>query len=350
MKTNSRLVAVADVPALFGRSGPTTDAAQLDLPLWPRGTLAEALLAFKSMKLRMGDIEASTLRDYDEFDRWLTHNLGTSCALSAINFDRLERLYHLSRGKLRGVTILKRYKHLIAAMRYAAERRVIGRDDVPAIPPIPNDSRPGERVLDLMEFRQLRLALEGRYRDFGDVVYWTGLHSKDVWSLKSSHFEPDFEWKDETGAVIWKGRYLRTNSKNRKVASCAPVWLPMEPELREASREMIAKVSTQDGLLIGRISRVLHKWFDVACERCGIQRVQPDRDLRRSFASMLAARGYSSQYIQFAQGHAGKPIYESGRFVGTARPTVDDRHYVRVTTDFLICELKQRLARIGLQK
>lgn len=80
-----------------------------------------------------------------------------------------------------------------------------------------------------------------------------------------------------------------------------------------------------------------------------MDRVQPDRDLRRSFSSMLAARGYSDQYIQFAQGHAGKPRFDRGKFMGSSRPTVDDRHYVRLTTDFLVGELKLRLARMQLQ-
>jgi len=347
----ARYAAFVDpAPQLFGRTGPPRDSAQLDLPLWPRGTLGEALLAFKAMKLRMAGIEASTLRDYEEYFNWITGYFGAACQLRDITFERLERVYHLAHQHLRGVTILKRFKHFLAAARYAADRRVIARDEVPALPPIPNDGRPGERALELNEFRQLRLALDGKFRSFADIVFWCGLHSKDVWSLKYSDLDPDFEWKDESGATIWRGRYLRRNHKTGKSPAGKPAWLPMEPEFREAAQGMLAEGWSSECLVVGRLSRVLHKWFDVAADRCGIPRVQPDRDLRRSFASMLAARGYSERYIQFAQGHAGRPRFEGGVFAGSFPPTVDDRHYVRLTDDFLIAELQLRRARMEAQK
>lgn len=334
-----------EVRPLFGRESPPREPAQLELPLWPRGTMAEALLAYRSMKLRMADIEPVTLRDYDEYFRWLTEHLGVGCALKDITFERLERLYHLARAKLMGVTIKKRFKHLIAAMRYAADRRVISRDDVPNLPPIPNDGRPGERALELSEYKQLRLALDGRFRTFCDVVFWTGMHSKDVWRLKFSDFDPDFEWKDEAGAVIWRGRYMRYNSKNQNTPAGKPAWFPMQPEFREICQAFTPHPMERELLLVGRLGRVLKKWFDVAADRCGMEHVQPDRDLRRSFATMLAARGFSSQYVQFAQGHAGAPQFNDGIYSKSSRPTIDDRHYVRLTTDFLIGELKRYVAR-----
>jgi len=88
----------------------------------------------------------------------------------------------------------------------------------------------------------------------------------------------------------------------------------------------------------------LAKAFARACDRCELARVSPTRDMRRSFASMLAARGYSDEYIRLAQGHEGSPVFlAGGRFVGVRRPSIDTRHYLRATAEMMIGQLKKRV-------
>lgn len=346
MHAPSTRAEAAEARPLFGRTAPSREPAQMDLPLYPRGTLAEALCAYKAMKTRMEDISESTRNDYDEYFGWFVKQLGLGCSLRSVTFETLERLYHKSRPALMGITIKKRYKHLVAAMKYAADRRIIHRDDVPNLPPIPNDGHPGERALELAEYKQLRLALDGRFRIFCDLVFWTGMHAKDIWRLKYSDLDPDFEWKDENGVAIWHGRYMRYNTKGRRTTvSTTPAWFPMQPEFREIAKDIVRDDWGRELLIVGRIGRVIKDWFDAAADRCGIEKVKPEKDLRRSFASMLNARGFSDSFIQFSQGHAGKPQFHNGIYTKSSQPTIDDRHYVRLTNDFLIGELKRHLSR-----
>ena len=75
------------------------------------------------------------------------------------------------------VTLKKRLTFLRAAMKYAAGRRIITRDEVLPELKIKDDGKRGKRVLQMNEFLQLRLALCGGFRRFAEVGQLTGFHT-----------------------------------------------------------------------------------------------------------------------------------------------------------------------------
>jgi hypothetical protein len=319
---------------------------QMELQFWPRGTLKEALSAYKRMKAP--HLAEETLRDYGEKENWLLGVFGESCPIDSIGLEELESALAkegpMGRGMM-GVTIKKRFWHLRAAIKYAAGRKIIKRDEVPDLPFIKNDGRPGQRALGVAEFNRLRLAMCGRFRTYADLAMWTGHHSTDIWTFARWMLDPLYEWKDDDGNVIARGRFWR---RNHKYPSCKPCWIPMEEELQKAATEILAEPGSTESLILGRVWG-LSKAFNSASDRCEMPRVCPSRDLRRSFASMLAARGYTESYIRIAQGHAGSPEFAiDGTFIGARRPTVDTRHYIRPTNEMMVNAIKGRPARAEL--
>jgi integrase len=215
------------------------------------------------------------------------------------------------------------------------------------MPFIPNDSRPGDRVLGLAEFTPFRDALAGGAQDFADLSFWTGHRAADVHTMERWHLDCDHEWKDPEGRVVALGRFWRRSSKTkmhegRPVA--APAWILMEPEARAVAQRLLARPGSRDSLLVGRVWG-LSKSFAAACDRCGIPRISPSRDLRRSYASMLAARGYDRLYIQMALGHAGAMEYNMlGEFVRVRFATVADRSYIRTSPEMMVRQALLRRA------
>jgi hypothetical protein len=312
-------------------------ARQLELPFWPRGTLKEALTSYLN---QLEDIAEATLRDYNTRINWLLSVFGETTPLTEITLDRLQDVLRAYGPRGRGlmtITIKKRFGFLRAAMKYAADRRVIRRDDVAALPRMKDDGQRGQRVLPLAEYRILRLALVGKFRTFADLAFWTGFHSLDIQTMTRGMLEPDYVWRDEQAAEIWRGRYLRKNHKNKH---CEPAWFPMEPEFREIAIDLLKEPGAPDAPLLGHVW-CLAKSFAAACDRAGIERAKPNQDLRRSFASMLASRGYSLEYIRQAQGHEGAPQFDdAATFQGAKKPTMDTRHYIRLTNDLVVNELR----------
>jgi integrase len=313
----------------------------LELPFWPRGTLKEALSAYLA---QLDHIAEDTLEDYTTRSNWLLEVFGEHMSLADITIDRMQEVLRAEGPRGRGlmnVTIKKRFTFLIAAMKYAAARKVCQRGDVPDMPRMTDDGQRGQRVLPLSEYRELRLALPERFRQFADLSYWTGFHALDVQIMTRGMLNPDYVWTDADGKEIRRGRYLRKNHKNKH---CEPAWLPMEPEFREVAIEMLREPGSPDAPLLGHVWS-LSKAFTAACDRAGIARVKPSQDLRRSFASMLASRGYSMEYIRQAQGHEGAAQFDdAGTFRGAAKPTMDTRHYLRLTDDLIANELKNAVA------
>lgn len=317
---------------------------QLELPLWPRGSLLAELLAFRQMRAPF--LAKDTLRDYREKEQWLCEVFGPLTPLASIGFADLERVAQregpLGAGRVMFITMRKRFFHLIATCRYAANRKVIAPGDVPAMPILPNDSRPGERVVELKEYLQFRLALAGRFRDFADVAMGTGHRSTDIYTMTRWMLDPTYEWKDEQGEVVRLGRFWRRSNKtkgNRVREVCPPTWFPMEEWFRPIAQHLLAaNPGSPDSLIVGRVSCA--KAFASACDRCQLERISPSRDMRRSYASLLLALGYGQQYIRLATGHAGSPQFSAdGRFLGTKTPTVTERHYMRVTNAFVLDEI-----------
>jgi integrase len=272
----------------------------------------------------IGEIADDTVSDYQTRKAWLCLALGESTQLSSITLETLERAASAWGPNGRGLmwtTIKKRFTFLLAAMKYAAARRICRRDDVPDMPRLPDDSNRGKRVVTIAEFRELRLALPDRFRYFSDSSFWFGFHTRDVQRMTRSWIDPEYTWRDSDGVELWRGRYLRFNHKNKH---CEENWFPMESEARESFQALLRSPGSPDGLVVGHLW-CLSKTFTAACDRCGIARVKPNQDLRRSFASMLAARGWSHEYIRQAQGHEGAPQFDdAGTFQGARKPTSSD--------------------------
>jgi integrase len=321
---------------------------QLELGFWTRGTLKEALDSH--LRRLIGEIADDTVSDYQTRKAWLCQSLGESTKLDSITLETLERVasaWGPNGHGLMWTTIKKRFTFLLAAMKYAAARKIIRRDDVPDMPRLPDDSNRGKRVVTIAEFRELRMALPERFRAFSDGSFWYGFHTRDVQRMTRSWIDPDYVWRGDDGVELWRGRYLRFNHKNKH---CEENWFPMEPEARESAQATLRSPGSPDGLIVGHLW-CLSKTFTAACDRCGIARVKPNQDLRRSFASMLAARGWSHEYIRQAQGHEGAPQFDdAGTFQGARKPTMDTRHYLAYNRDLIVNELKQRRARMANEK
>lgn len=331
---------------VFGRDRGLT-ALQLELHFWPRGTLKEALDAH--LQRLIGEIADDTVIDYQTRKAWLLMVFGESTPIETITLETLEhaaRTYGPRGEGLMYATAKKRFTFLLAALKYAADRRVpcagggvYRRADVPSMPRLPDDGNRGKRVVTLAEFRELALALPERFRVFAHASYWFGFHTRDVQEMTRRWLDPDYIWRDEDGSELWHGRYLRRNHKNKR---CQENWFPMEPEAREWAKSVLRSPGAPDGLVVGHLW-CLSKTFTAASDRCGIARVKPNQDLRRSFASMLASRGYSLEYIRQAQGHEGAPQFDdAATFQGALKPTMDTRHYLAYNLDLIRSELRRR--------
>jgi integrase len=160
-------------------------------------------------------------------------------------------------------------------------------------------------------------------------------------------------WRDDGGEEIGVGRYWRRNHKNKH---CEPCWFPMEPEFRTIVLRWISAnpVWRDCSAITGKIWG-LSKAMENAAERAGLHRLPANLGLRRSFATMLASRGYAHEYIRQAMGHEGQVLVSphfkhasapggdsrSG-IVAVARPTILDRHYMRASPDMFRRSLKGR--------
>jgi len=334
------------VVGAFGRDRGLS-ARQLDLCLWPRGTVQEVLSAyFRSLPSTLSE---HSIADYRTREGWLMRVLGPATDVPEITVETLARLARIhgpdgNPGEGDGlmyVTITKRLEYLRAACEYAAARKVLRRDDVPVVPSLPDDGRRLQRALTLGEFRKLELALPDRFRRFAVLGYYTGQHSQDLFTMTHGMLDPDFTWLDDDGSELWRGRFWR---RNHKVPDCEPMWLPMERCLRDAAKEWRRKPVAADALIVGRLW-ALKKNFDHACDAAGIERATPNRDMRRSFASMLLARGYSAEYARQALGHLGPvQVDDEGHYAGAAKSTIGTQHYFRMTEDLIRRELRRRRA------
>jgi hypothetical protein len=183
---------------------------QLELGFWPRGTLKEALDAH--LRRLIGEIADDTVTDYQTRISWLLQAFGESTKLTAISLETLEavaRAWGPPGYGLMWTTVKKRFTFLLAALKYAAARKVecdgqrYRRDDVPDMPRLPNDSNRGKRVVTVAEFRELRLALPERFRLFADAAFWYGFHSRDIQRMTRRWIDPDYIWRDEDGTELW---------------------------------------------------------------------------------------------------------------------------------------------------
>jgi len=297
---------------------------QLELSLWPPTSIRSVVDAYVAR--RCEDLAPGTLDDYRERAAWLYRELGEATPVETVTYARLERLVDSCRGVLRNVTVGKRINFLLWCMRYARKRDLIAR--VPECPPLRNDGEVRTGLHTVEQWQRFRGHLApGRFRKLYDLAMWTGQHMPDVMSMQRWMLAPAREDYPGHAGSFWR--------RNRKFRRCVPGWMPMQPELRLLTAELLEDVGpTADSLIAGRAWNLKRTW-DMAADRAAaagedIPRVTPT-DLRRSCASLLSARGWSLQAVRIFLGHATT----DGRIMGgrgELRPTVAERHYLGVTT------------------
>lgn len=310
---------------------------QLELALWPRGTLRRALCDYIAAVVHK--IAPATLIDYQQRADWLCLQFGNARNLRELDFAALEWLVkeHGPRGRgLMMVTLRKRLRTLRAALTYAHDHGLV--DRVPRLPPqLYDDGNRGQDFYTVEEFGRFSAAVpDGPGRRFYEIGFWTGHHSLDVRRYLRQWLDPGYVWTSDDGAVLGYGRYWRVNHKNRR---CEGTWLAMEPEFRAlATRWLEENPSWQDKTrIVGRV------WPKATAARAasvaGLHYVRPSLGMRRSFATMLASRDYPPEYIRQALGHEGEAWIERQRGtaprVHTSRPTTATAHYIRTSPDLV---------------
>lgn len=318
---------------------------QLELALWPSNSLKAAVDAY--LRERAEYIAEATVVDYGERARWLFRAFGGEMRrLDTIKYDDLrtaEREWG-PRGKgLMLCTVRKRIVFLLAIMKLAAARGIIGKDAVPPLPQIASDSRRKERFLTLNEYQQLRLSSTDRMRTLIDLAFWTLHHRHDLWTMQRWMLDPTHRWLDDEGNVKWVGRYWRRNHKNKR---CQPCWIPAEKEFVPIMQAILAEPGSRDGLVVGRVSSYA-KALKAACDRCEIPPCSL-MAMRHSQATLLLERTQSNyEYVRLVMGHEGAVSQSpDGRYHGTDDPTVLTRHYCHASPDSLLSGVLNRTQEI----
>lgn len=317
---------------------------QLELSLYPRGCLRESIEAY--IRERAEYVAQATLTDYGERARWLYQVFGETRSLTAINYDTLRAAEREWGPRGKGymlVTVRKRFVFLLAAMKLAAARGVIRLDQVPPLPKIASDSKRRERFLTLTEYQQLRLALCGRMRVLIDLAFWTGHHRYDLWTMQRWQIEPDYVWKDNDGKEVWRGRFWRKNTKNRR---CVPCWVPLEPESLGPMREALADGGSPDGLIIGRVCNYARS-LRAACDRIEIPLVSL-MAMRHSIATLILERTQDYEYTRLVLAHEGHVrATPDHRYVGTGNPSTLTRHYASPSPSTMVAGVLRRQHAMG---
>lgn len=317
---------------------------QLDLSLWPCGTLRGALTTY--LAAVVDRIANATVKDYKDRADWLCAKLGNTTPLEQVTFTRIEALVKREGPKGNGlmmVTLRKRLRMLRAAMLYAADHGMLEHARVPRLPPqLHDDGKRGQDFYTVDEYARFREQVpDGAYRRFFDLGFWTGHHSLDIRRAQRQWLDPDYPWLDDNGKILRVGRYWRENHKNKR---CKGSWLAMEREFADLARGWIEcnPQWSDTSVIVGRLwlNKVAHQ----AAAAAGLHYVSPNLGMRRSFATMLASREWPTEYIRQALGHEGESWVEqskSGPVVHTSRPTTASSHYMRNSPD----AIRRKLAR-----
>lgn len=304
---------------------------QLEFAYWGRRTLRAAIDDYFARNC--DGLAEGTIVDYRERAAWLLRELGDLTPLESINHDRLQALADKWRGSLANVTVKRRLLFLVSVLTYAQARELIPK--VPMLPKLRNDGRLFDRLHTIAQWERFRgFVPPGRFRRLYDTGMLTGQHVDELMTMERWMLDAEHQWPD--GQV---GRFWRRNRKWRK---CEPGWIPMQPELLALVPELLEDAPRRESLVIGTTWN-RQRAFNMAADRATAAGELIERptfnDLRRSFASLLVARGWSSQAVRLALGHAG-PIphtwweEDSGRRPArlAERPRTAERHYIRATT------------------
>lgn len=270
---------------------------QLELAFWPVNCVRQVLMDYLSM--RSEGIVEETRIDYEVRLQWLCEVLGPMTPAAAVTFTVLERVAREARAVLADRTIRMRLQFWARAMEYAELRGVVATGR-PKLPPWLNGAtKPMDDYYTAPQFAEFRLALPpGRVRNFADLAFWTGMHTRDLERTERWMLQPDHDWEGSDR----RGRWWRRNHKGKKIAD---TWVPMEPELRELAVAWLSERGHPESLICGPVYNKA-RFFDLAAERCELARIRPNLGLRSSHASLLLARGYSYEYVRLVLGHRGE--------------------------------------------
>jgi len=292
---------------------------QLELDLWGASTVRGAIVAFFALKTE--GLAEGTMDDYRERAWWCLEEFGEQAPLSSLTFDRLHAAVRSNREELANVTIKKRLDFLRWVVALAVERGHAER--VPMFPKLRSDARVCSNLHTVSDWERFRAYLPpGPFRRAYDLGFWTGQHLRaEVCSMQRWMLDPEHIEYEEKGC-FWR--------RNRKYRRCVPGWIPAQPELLLIHRELVEGLpARRDALIVGRlwnVQRTLNMaWTRAVAAGEDVPRVTPT-DLRRSFASMLSARGWTTPAVRIALGHAGE--IQPGSPSLSSRPSTATRHYM----------------------
>lgn len=321
---------------------------QLDLSFWGPRTLRGAINDY--MAMCSDGLAEGTVIEYRERASWLIRELGESTALDKITYDVLYACVRRNAEVLAQITMRRRFQFLLWVLRFAHGRGLL--DRVPMLPKLRNDGKAISRLHTVAEWEVFRRYLPaGPFRKFYDLAFWTLQHGPDLMSMERWMLDPGRVVLDEAGHELARGAYWRRNQKNNNPATkrsrCEPCWVPCQPELARLIPELLEGVpERRDGLIVGKLWN-LQRTLNMAQNRAvadghDIGRITP-RDLRRSGASMLVARGYLPEAVRIILGHTGQ-FRAPGEGEALSRlagaTTVATKHYFHATPQLFAARRK----------
>lgn len=312
---------------------------QLDLCLYRRGTLAEAI--YWSLRNTCDHIRPATFIDYQERATWLLGVFGESAELADISYERLLKVSKdygpggARTDRLMVTTIKKRFVFLHKVMTEATGRRCLV--EMPMFPKLRCDGRARKRIHTQLQFEAMRAKLDEPWQTWATIGWYTGMHTYDLNRARERWFKLDEPYRSTSGEVIAPGQWLRHNHKTDAEDEDL-VWLPMDQGLHDWLSARVARGAPPDKVC-GRFWKAPAR-IGLACEQAEVPRISPI-DLRRSRASIWSAEGRSDEWIRIALGHKGHgwtgPDGE-GRQRKALRPTIRTRHYYRPTVELIADE------------
>lgn len=331
-----------------------TDDGQLVLPLFPETCVRGCIDAY--LDTVADKLASATLGDYRARQDWLCRVFGDGTPIAAVTYVDVERVVKAhgprTTSNLKLVTLRKRIRLLRAALWLQLDRGNI--EKLWKMPrQLGDDGERGGTVYTVAEYSRLREGFtEGPQRRIFDLSFWTGMHTHDLVRTTRGMLNPDHEWRDETGQVVGRGAYLRRNHKNRR---CVDIWFPMEPELRELAAGWLRDNAWGDDDLVAHVrgletgTKVLCRLMRKACRLAELPYGEPNRAMRRSFATMIGDRHHDDpEHLRLAMAHEGRMTIsrEDGRTTtATHRPTMDTAHYLRPSGERLANAVKRAAAR-----
>ncbi len=311
--------------------------AQLELPVFSRGRLAECLRW--SLHNRADQLRPWTIsRDYDPRIQWLLKVFG-DCPLSDLTFEHITHVakkYGVRAGDdgLANTTINKRLVFLRRALTEAHARGII--PSVPLFPKLRDDSRPKQDWLNQTQFKAMFEFIPDRWKTWVMLAWGTGSRRADLNAFRWSWIDLRNPFVDHLGNEISPGRFHRHTSKTDP-DGMRSVWLPLEMDLWEWL-ERIPKGMPHER--VGGDWIRSNQTITRACELAGVPHVTPT-GFRRSLIARLLSRGVSEEACRLWLGHYGHDAIHEARAMmgerrGPQRSVLIAKHYEVAAPDLFV--------------